>query len=242
LFPSCRQFLHTSSLVSFRTDVTHSPGPTHLRRYFQGYAYGWVYGQIRECCRSCFEAVCRGEDSSSFSPFPSPAHSSVLQTNFTTLVAVLLSLAFYLAWDIQGHPSGVSFAFAIIIPKLSLVSMLASVNSGQETSRSGLDSRAIKHGSVRLLPSPLLLSLLIRLCAAEPQRHVQGYTAQSNERRHCEQDRNACRDTHRQHVRSRRRDHAGSAGLASTSTSYSSTTSFSPVHLACGYGETSLTL
>jgi hypothetical protein len=105
----------------------------------------------------CLSSCCR------FPPlFPSrvtdDCHPLRSQTNFFTLIAVLLSLAFYLAWDAQGHASGVSTAFSILAPKLALLSMLASVNSGAETIRTGLDSRAVKHVSVRP-PFSQLLSL-----------------------------------------------------------------------------------
>ncbi|BGP20613.1 hypothetical protein JCM10213v2_008776 [Rhodosporidiobolus nylandii] len=57
-----------------------------------------------------------------------------IETNFVTTIVAILSLAFYLAWDAQGHQSG---AFAIVTPKLYLISMLASVNRGAESVSSG---------------------------------------------------------------------------------------------------------
>ncbi|GAA5869407.1 hypothetical protein JCM8547_008666 [Rhodosporidiobolus lusitaniae] len=75
----------------------------------------------------------------------------LIETNFVTTIVAILSLAFYLAWDASGHPSGVSMAFAILTPKLYLLSMLASINRGAEAVRSsaavGFDSKAVKHAS-----------------------------------------------------------------------------------------------
>ncbi|GAA6020762.1 hypothetical protein JCM10207_002015 [Rhodosporidiobolus poonsookiae] len=70
-----------------------------------------------------------------------------VETNFITTIVAILSLAFGLAWNAQNHPSGISTAFAIVIPKLYLLSMLVSINRGADTVRSGLDPRSIKHTS-----------------------------------------------------------------------------------------------
>ncbi|GAA5883990.1 hypothetical protein JCM6882_002094 [Rhodosporidiobolus microsporus] len=71
----------------------------------------------------------------------------VIETNFIPAISSILSLAFFLAWDTQGHPSGVSTGLSIVIPKLYLISILASVNRGVEPVREGPIAKMMKHAS-----------------------------------------------------------------------------------------------
>ncbi|GAA6038687.1 hypothetical protein JCM8097_002346 [Rhodosporidiobolus ruineniae] len=71
----------------------------------------------------------------------------IVETNFLTTIAAILSVAFYLAWDTQGHASGVASAFSILLPKLYLLAMLSSLNRGPDTVHNFTDSRAVKHSS-----------------------------------------------------------------------------------------------
>ncbi|BGP52074.1 hypothetical protein JCM10450v2_008045 [Rhodotorula kratochvilovae] len=70
----------------------------------------------------------------------------VLETNVATAIVSILAFAFYLAWNAQGQESGVFLGLSMILPKLYLLSMLASLERGAEVAQGGL-SRNMKHAS-----------------------------------------------------------------------------------------------
>ncbi|GAA5997591.1 uncharacterized protein JCM10292_000953 [Rhodotorula paludigena] len=70
----------------------------------------------------------------------------VLETNMLTALVSILSFAFFLAWNVQDEESGVSLGLSMLLPKLYLLSLLASLSRDADVVRAGL-ARAEKHGS-----------------------------------------------------------------------------------------------
>ncbi|PRQ70376.1 hypothetical protein AAT19DRAFT_11125 [Rhodotorula toruloides] len=69
-----------------------------------------------------------------------------LETNLLATIVRILSLAFLLAWNAEGRPSGVSLTLSFVLPGLYLLSMLASLDAVSDTAQGGL-SRTMKHAS-----------------------------------------------------------------------------------------------
>ncbi|GAA5963981.1 hypothetical protein JCM3765_007826 [Sporobolomyces pararoseus] len=69
----------------------------------------------------------------------------IVETNFLATVASILSISFLLAWNNAGRFSGVWMAFALVLPKLYVFSLLASHTRGAELTRITVDYS--KHNS-----------------------------------------------------------------------------------------------
>ncbi|TNY18451.1 hypothetical protein DMC30DRAFT_426549 [Rhodotorula diobovata] len=67
----------------------------------------------------------------------------LFETNLTTAIVSILSFAFYLAWNAEGQQSG---GLSMVLPKLYLLSVLASLERGADVVQGGL-SRNMKHAS-----------------------------------------------------------------------------------------------
>ncbi|GAA5914323.1 hypothetical protein JCM8208_004435 [Rhodotorula glutinis] len=68
------------------------------------------------------------------------------ESNAATAVVSIVACAFCLAWTAQGEGSGVFLALSIVLPKLYLLSVLASLERGVDLVPAAL-SRTIKHAS-----------------------------------------------------------------------------------------------
>ncbi|GAA5979378.1 hypothetical protein JCM5350_003885 [Sporobolomyces pararoseus] len=77
--------------------------------------------------------------------FPEVVSRMIVETNFLATVASVLSLSFLLAWNNAGRFSGVWMAFALVLPKLYVFSLLASHTRGAELTRITVDYS--KHNS-----------------------------------------------------------------------------------------------
>ncbi|GAA5854957.1 hypothetical protein JCM9279_003587 [Rhodotorula babjevae] len=134
----------------------HAP-PASLFVADLGTTYGWallasslaaLLANTLTCAALIADMRCSGRFAARDETVVEVSVRLVLESNLATALVSIVALAFYVAWTAQGEGSGVFLALSIVLPKLYLLSVLASLERGADLVHSGLSrTRIVKHAS-----------------------------------------------------------------------------------------------